>query len=181
MKPESEKYKKVINILINSKPVFNSAKDIEEKVIGRISKVHQPEYSLSDIIDLLFGWIYIGWVRRTLITISVLLVFVFVYQQGVILKQLNFLSRQIITTGNETLNSPVQQVEKLLVRYKSSGKSFPLQSITISEKQLKELLESVNELKTKYKEIEKLIEEDPELKKLIEKKLIENNRKKINL
>ena len=46
---------------------------------------------------------------------------------------------------------------------------------------MKELLESVNELQIKYKDLENLIEEDPELKKLIEKKLIENNRTKINL
>jgi len=46
---------------------------------------------------------------------------------------------------------------------------------------MKELLESVNELQIKYKDFENLIEEDPELKKLIEKKLIENNSTKINL
>jgi len=46
---------------------------------------------------------------------------------------------------------------------------------------MKELLESVNELQIKYKDLENLIEEDPELKKLIEKKLIENNSTKINL
>ena len=46
---------------------------------------------------------------------------------------------------------------------------------------MKELLESVNELQIKYKELENIIEGDPELKKLIEKKLIENNRTKINL
>ena len=46
---------------------------------------------------------------------------------------------------------------------------------------MKELLESVNELQVKYKDLEKLIKEDPELKKLIEKKLIEINRTKINL
>ena len=46
---------------------------------------------------------------------------------------------------------------------------------------MNELLESVNELQIKYKDLEKLIEEDPELKKLIEEKLIENNRTKIKL
>ena len=46
---------------------------------------------------------------------------------------------------------------------------------------MKEILESVNELQTKYRDLENLIEEDPELKKLIEKKLIETNRTKINL
>ena len=46
---------------------------------------------------------------------------------------------------------------------------------------MKELLESVNELQVKYKDLEKLIEEDPELKKMIERKMEENNRTKINL
>ena len=46
---------------------------------------------------------------------------------------------------------------------------------------MKDLLESVKELQIKYKDLENLIESDPELKKLIEKKLIENTRTKINL
>jgi signal recognition particle subunit SEC65 len=65
--------------------------------------------------------------------------------------------------------------------YKNSGRLFPSKTITISERQMKELLESVKELQIKYKDLEKLIEEDPGLKKNIEKKLIENNRTKINL
>ena len=36
-------------------------------------------------------------------------------------------------------------------------------------------------LQIKYKDLENLIEQDPELKKLIEKKLIENNRTKTKL
>jgi hypothetical protein len=58
---------------------------------------------------------------------------------------------------------------------------FPSKNITISERQMKELIESVNELQLKYKDLENLIEEDPELKKMIEKKLIENNRTNNNL
>jgi hypothetical protein len=46
---------------------------------------------------------------------------------------------------------------------------------------VKELLESIDELQIKYKDLENLIEEDPELKKYIEKKLIENNHSKIRL
>jgi len=46
---------------------------------------------------------------------------------------------------------------------------------------MKQLLESVNELQVKNKDLMNLIEEDSVLKKYIEKKLIENNRTKINL
>jgi hypothetical protein len=171
---ESEKYNKILRLLRESKPVLDSTEDIEREVLRRISKKHKSVLNVSDLIETLFGWIYIGWVRRTLITASVLLVVVFIYQQGVMLKQINFLSRQISVPDREIQFSTDQQAEKLLIRYKKASRAFPPRSITISEKQMKEL----NEYMTKYKDLEKLIEEDPELKQLIENKLIENNRKK---
>ena len=112
---------------------------------------------------------------------SVILVLVFVYQQGVILKRIDVLSRQTIVTDKEIVSTPADEIEKLLMVYRNSGRRFPSKTITISEKEMKDLLESVNELQIKYKDLENLIEADPELKKLIEKKLIENNRIKINL
>lgn len=174
---ESEKYKKILKVLRESKPVLDSTGDIEKEVIKRISKVKQPIFNFSEAIDSLFGWVYIGWVRRTLITASVLLVMVFIYQQGVMFKQINFLSRQIIDNGGEIQITTEQQVEKLLMTYKKSGRRFPSRSVTISEKQMNELLDYL----TKYKDLEKLIEEDPELKLLIEKKLIEFNHTKVKL
>jgi len=181
METESEKYKKVLSLLRNSKPELYSTEDIEIEVIKRIKKNDRPGIRLLDAIDFLFGWVYIGWVRRTLITASVALVLIFVFQQGVILKRIDILSKRTIVPVRENVATPADEIEKLLVTYKNSGKRFPAKTITISEKEMKELLESVNELQSKYKEIETIIEGDPELKKLIEKKLIENNRTKINL
>jgi hypothetical protein len=181
METESEKYKKVLNLLRNSKPELDSTEDIEIEVIKMIKKTDRPGFNLPDVIDFLFGWVYIGWVRRTLITASVALVLVFVFQQGVILKRIDILSKQTIVPVKENVTTASDEIEKLLVTYKNSGKRFPPKTITISEREMKELLESVNELQSKYKEIETIIESDPELKQLIEKKLIENNRTKINL
>ena len=181
MKTESEKYNKVLNVLRNSKPVLNSAEDIEKEVIKRVSKVKQPMFNFSEVVDSLFGWVYIGWVRRSLITASVLLVIVFIYQQGVIVKQINFLSRQITVIDGEMTSLTEHQVEKLLITYKKSGRGFSSRNITISEKQIKELLDSVNDVKTKYKDLMEIIQKDPELKKYVENKLIENSRTKIKL
>ena len=178
---ESEKYNKILDVLRKSKPVLDSTEDIEREVLKKISKRHQSVLNLSEVIDSLFGWVYIGWVRRSLITASVLLVIVFIYQQGVMFKQINFLSRQIIVTGGEMQFSTDQQVEKLLTMYKRSGRGLPSRSITISEKQMNQLLDSVNDLKIKYKDLMDLIEQDPELKKYVEDKLIENSRTKIKL
>jgi len=181
MEPESEKYKKVLNILRKSKPVLDSTRDIENEVIKKISKTQQPAVVLSDVIDFLFGWIYVGWVRRILITASVFLVLIFVFQQTIILKQINLLSKQTIVLDVDNLSASSNRLEKQLMSYRITTRRFPSKSITISEKQLEQLLESVNELQVKYKDLLNLIEEDPELKKLIEKRLNENNLSKIKL
>jgi hypothetical protein len=181
MKPESEKYIEVLNLLRKSKPLLASTKDIESVVIKRITKTNHNGFSSSEIIDFLFGWVYIGWVRRTLITASIVLIMVFIYQQSIILKRIDVLSRQTVVIGKESTMSTADEIEKLLIVYKNSGRILPSKTITISERQIKDLLESVNELQIKYRDLEKLIEEDPELKKMIEKKLMENNRTKINL
>jgi signal recognition particle subunit SEC65 len=125
--------------------------------------------------------VYIGWVRRSLIAASIVLVLIFVYQQGVILKRIEVISRQTVVVDKENVQSPADEIENLLMAYRNSGRRFPSKTITISEKQMKELLESVNELQIKYKDLENLFEQDPELKKIVEKKLEENNRTKIKL
>jgi hypothetical protein len=181
MKPEDEKYKRVINLLRKSKPLPDSTADIEREVIRRISKTDRTGLIFSQAIDFLFGWIYIGWVRRSLIMASILLVMIFVYQQGIILKRIDTLSKQTVVSDRESALSPADEIEKLLTLYKNSGRIIAPKTITVSERQMKELLETVTGLQNKYKDLEKLIDEDPELKKLIERKLAEINRTKINL
>jgi hypothetical protein len=178
---ESEELKKVVNILRNSKPVLNSTTEIENEVIRRISKVNQPKPEFSDLIDFLFGWVYIGWVRRSLIAASVILVIVFVYQQGIILKQINYLSRQTVVVDGATSFNPESAIEKSLMMYKMTGRKFASKNITISEKQMEELIDSVNALQIRYKDLIDLINENPEIKNFVEKRLIENDRKKIKL
>jgi len=181
MENETEKYNQVINILRKSEPVLDSTEDIEREVMKRISVERQPRIVFADVIDFLFSWVYIGWVRRSLISASVLLVIIFVYQQGIILKQINFLRNQMIVSDGENNPNPLGALEKGLMMYKLSGRKFNSQNISISEKELKQLLESVNELQAKYKDLLNIIEEDPVLKKYLEEKLSENNRVKINL
>lgn len=181
MTPESDKYKNVVNLLRQSKPLLGSSEEIESHVINRITRLNRSGLDFSEVIDFLFGWVYIGWVRRSLITASLALVMIFVYQQGVILKRIELISRQTVITNKEISSSPSDEIERLLLAYKNSGRKFPSKTITISESQMNELLDSVKELQIKYRDLENIIEGDPVLKKLIEKKLIENNRTKINL
>jgi hypothetical protein len=181
MVTEDNKYQSVINILKKSLPVPVSAEEIEREVIKRISKIPDRGNKLTDVMDFLFGWVYIGWVRRSLITASVILVIVFVYQQGIILKQINYLSRQTVVVDGATSLNPESSIEKRLMMYKMTGRRFASKNITISEKQMEELIDSVNALQIRYKDLINLINENPEIKNFVEKKLIENSRKKIKL
>jgi hypothetical protein len=72
-------------------------------------------------------------------------------------------------------------MEEKIKMYKLSGRRFPSADITISKKQMDQLLESINELQVKYKDLINLINENPEMKKYIEKKLTESKNKKFNL
>ncbi len=181
MNQESEKYRKLVGILRNSTPYLSSTADIEREVIRRIQKKSSFLTAVSESVEFVFGWVYIGWVRRSLITLSVALVLVFMYQQGTILKRIDILSRQIVIKENAGTSISAGEIEKLLTIYKNSGNKFPSGSIDFSEKQIDDLIKSVNELRSKYKDLENLINNDPELQKLIEQKLIENDRTKINL
>jgi len=177
MKTDDEKYKKLIDLLKASRPSLENPTEIEREVIRRVSSERSLNTLLTGIIDFLFGWVYIGWIRRSLIVASFVLVVIFIYQQAAILKKIDFLSRQtIIVNHNQT---QPDDFEKLLTEYRNSGRRFSSKSYTFSEKQLKELLDSVNEMQLKFRDLENMINEDPELKKLIEKKL--DSRKRINL
>lgn len=181
MKTENKKYDKVINLLRASKPELDSTTDIEREVLSRISVPGRSGIKFPEVFDFLFGWVYIGWVRRTLISASVVLVMIFVYQQSVILKRIDVISRQSMVTDKEIEMTPADQIEKMMTVYKMTGHIFTSKTITISERQMKELLETVKELQAKYRNLENLIEEDPQLRKIIEQKLIDSNRNKINL
>jgi sulfur transfer protein SufE len=64
---------------------------------------------------------------------------------------------------------------------KHFGNRLPSQNVTISKEQMDTLLESVNDLQTRYRDLINLIEEDPELKKYLGNKMTEMNRSKIKL
>ena len=180
MGKENDKLEKIVQLLRKAEPVLISTDEIGEEVIRRISKSNSMDVLLSNTIDFLFGWIYIGWVRRSMVAVSIVLVVLFIWQQALLMKQINYLSSQAIFSEAEYVyvSDESDVIEKKLMMYKLSGKKLPVQYITISKKQMDLLLESVNDLEEKYKDLLYLIQEDPELKIYIENKVIELNKTK---
>ena len=181
MKREEEKYDALLKILRKSEPKLESTKDIEDNVIRRIQQMENKDDRSMNLFDYLFGWVYIGWVRNSLVAASVFIVVFFVYQQSVILKRINALSNQPIINENRIMTGLTGNLKGNLLFYKLTGKKIKSQRNAITDKQIEEFLKSVNDLQDKYKDVIKLINEDPELKKEVEKRMTEKHKKKFNL
>jgi hypothetical protein len=182
MEKGNEKYDKVLGMLRKSEPVLNSADEIAEKVLRTISKREVKHHAdISEVLDFMFSWTYNVWVRRSLITAAAVMVIVFVFQQGVILNQINQLSRQINTGGwnASSVNTRYLNNSTLMLRFKE--RLFPAGKTDVSDKKVEDLLRSIDQLKMEYKDLQELIDNDPELKRLIEKRLSEIDGSKTKL
>ena len=171
MTDESEKYEKVLKVLRAAKPELKGIETLEEKVIDRLRRTQNKRRSFSDLAGNLFGWIYVGWVRWSLVAASAFLVMFFIYQQTIILREVNNLSKRTIVTGAGEVRAMNDEISRQLRMYKLTGNRFTGSNPEFSESQIKQLLDSYSELQEKYGDLVKIIEEDPELKRYIERKL----------
>jgi hypothetical protein len=180
MNSGERKYGEVMDLLRKSKPVMNDQATFTEKVLQEIKR-GKPSVNIPALLnDYLFGWAYIGWVRRSLVAVSFAILLVFIYQQSVILRRINAIDRQVIFTRSQLVPGINDRVDTRLL-FQRAKYNLPVNKGTLTGKQVDELIESFNELQGKYMDILRLIKEDPELKDYIEKKLDQNGRKKLNL
>jgi hypothetical protein len=181
MEQPVEKYKKVIGIMKSEKPVLTNPDEIVNEVLNRITAKKIAGEARMDLIDFVFSWIYIKWVRRSLVAASVLLVIVFVIQQSLMLKQIQRLSNRIESYENGASIVPGEIMEKRMLMLRFSEKRLPFLKKNSPDKQVDDLFRTIDQLKKEYKNLDNQINEDPELKKLIEEKLSEISGSKIKL
>jgi hypothetical protein len=174
------KYEAMTEILRKSKPLLPHPEIFEEKVMDKIRE--QKRRSVADgFIDHLFGWVFIGWVRNSLISLSVMIIAFFAIQQTLILKRINNLERQALYTGSPSGRSSVANQDASYMKYINSPGKLQLRNDKISEREMKRIYESLNDLQTRYRELIKIIDENPELRQYIEEKLTESDKKKFKL
>ncbi|HLN55507.1 MAG TPA: hypothetical protein VK207_05930 [Bacteroidales bacterium] len=167
MKTENEKYEKIVDSLRKSTPELIHYDSLEEKIMRKISSKDHKD--VTGIFDFLFGWIYIGWVRKTLIAVSFALLGFFLWQQNSIINQINDLSVSIRENDRMIIYDPSAALEKrqMLLKYtreRSGGYYVP-------EEDLKKIIDSLNHLDISYRDLLDLINSDSLLKKRVEEKL----------
>jgi len=171
MKTEDKKYDKVLNLLIKSKPVLTDVNSLTEKVMRQLQDEKSNISPAGLMLDFLFGWVYIGWVRRTMITAVFAFAFLFIYQQSLIIKQVKDLSGQRMQNGSVVVTNLKDELTDQLRIFKLTGKKIPDEKINVSEKEIDDMIRSLNRLQVKYKDVINLVEKDPELKKYVESRM----------
>jgi hypothetical protein len=175
------KYKKVVDLLRDSKPDQGSAYEMEQKILSEILSRRSNSDPAVRLLELFFGWTTVGWVRRVLITASVAMVLLFVFQQGIILREISLLNQRVGETTSGIYSVKAYDTGRLLNIYSLSGQKIQIDRKDLTAKKVKELLKSIDKLRKEYHELNDIIESDPELRSIIEKRLSEINENKIKL
>ncbi|MGB8491839.1 MAG: hypothetical protein WCE64_12350 [Bacteroidales bacterium] len=171
MKEEQSQYGKVLEMLRRSDPYMPHYNQVEEKIIDGIRKTESGVSNLSVVTDMVFGWVYIDWVRKGLAGISIILAGFFIFQQAVIIRQVKDLSRQVKISRNSYASVPAYDITSRLMYLKISSQLLPLSEPGVNRDQLEDFIRSYDEMQIKYRDLLKMINEDPALKEYIEKKL----------
>ena len=180
MSENAEKYDKVVRMLRKSEPFLLHPESIEDMVIKRIKNNNRMK-DTSPVLDGLFSWIYIGWIRRSFILLSISLLMIFVYQQAGIIRAVRNLENEVVSIKDGKDLNKTSGIERRLTLFKVTSGLVPEHRVEIYESQLKEFMDSYNEILVKYKNLTKIIEEDTLLKKYVETRLTDESRDKSKL
>lgn len=173
MKKEELKYEQLIDSLKKSKPEFRDEEVINDRIFRQILlKKEKPE--IKDlIIEFFFGWVYVGWVRKSMIAAAILVISIFTYQQSLILKRLDQLPKQEIPATEFNMSSFKSEVETRILQYRLSDNDISEKQRLLTEKEIDNFIKSLKKIKHKNKELLEMVEKDPVLKEYLEMKMKE--------
>lgn len=176
-----ERYEKAVKILRGSKPVLSNREMLEDTVIGTIRDKKHKQGMISAFIESIYGWIYIGWVRRSLVGAALIMFSVFLYQQADILRSVRSLEKEVVSIKSGQPSVNIRDLERRLTIFKKSSNINSENKIEIDESQLKEFVDSYKDLELRYEYLNRMIQGDTLLKEYFMKKVeeAEKNRLKI--
>jgi hypothetical protein len=178
MKTEDDKLNMLIGLIKRSEPVMKDQKRFTEKVIENIEKRKRQPDLLASLNELLFGWVYVGWVRRSLVAVSLAILFFFGYQQAVLLKRVNELSDRRIEGSASMVHGITTNYSGKLRLYRLFGERALEKNSNISEDKIEDFVRQVYELNSEYQDLIEEMKKDSSLKKYVGEKMEEMNRKK---
>ncbi len=172
MDSTESKYKSILKLLRESGPLLENREEIENGIIKRINLKQHKAIDSSDIFSFLFGWVYIGWVRKSLVAVAAVFVLIFIFQQATILREVKHInSQEVVVVKSWSQADYAENPGNILAVFRLTRQLNSPVVTAIPEKDIKQLIESYEILQTRYSRLINIIEEDPELKNYIEMKL----------
>lgn len=171
MKNEN-KYDKLVKALKDNNPRLSDKDALVEEIMGKITK---PEYKIKSqekMLDYLFGWAGIYWLRGSLAAIATIFVGVFIFQQLTIANRLSSLENQLVNTVNviNNLEPELGITQKVFLKMINSKED----SITVSKSDLEKMMNSYLELQKNNEEIKLNKSDDPLMHRGLKKKPVKN-------
>jgi hypothetical protein len=171
MAGEQERYEKLIRILKRSVPEISDPDGFYDNIFRRIQK-DRTEISFRErVYEFVFGWVYIGWMRRIMVTAALAIVVFLGIEQAITIKRINNLSGQIYVNNGSVRTTLPEDFSNKMRLIRLYGSKAAESKIPVSEKDIDRFIESVNDLQTRYKDVLEIINSDPELKKYYEEKI----------
>jgi hypothetical protein len=171
---DQERYDKVIKVLRQSHPEMGDAEQFSERVLRTIRQERTRLSAPELIYEFIFGWVYVGWMRRSMVTAAICLMLFFGYQQTVTLKRIESLSMRSVVDVDLMKTGMKTTLPGRWKLYAIFGKKTGEGGMEISEKELDKFIKSVNEFQEQYGDIFRMIEADPALKKYVNERLDKN-------
>lgn len=111
--------------------------------------------NLYQLFDSIFSWADYPWVRRGMISVSLVIIFLFSFQQLTIINRIDKLEgRMVQSNTQQLLKFQGENVIMNSVLLIEAGKSEYPDSILVADKDLKELINSYSTLQKRYQELE---------------------------
>lgn len=150
----NKKYLNTVRILKSNRPVLDDGEKFTDDIIREISASSETLSIQDRLLDLLFGWVNIYWLRDTMAVAAVLFAGFFIIQQLVLADRLDKLEKQSIRMENKLHNQEMLpgMNQRILIRTMSEHQSED--SITVSVHDLEELVDNYWDLLRKNEEPE---------------------------
>ncbi|MBM3419857.1 MAG: hypothetical protein FJY11_01850 [Bacteroidetes bacterium] len=171
MKVNEEEYNRFTEVMGRSHNAPAHPDLLAERIIERVLGESRKAGSRPAIHEFVFGWTTVGWARRSLSIASLLLVGLFVYQQFEIMTGIKDINYRMKAGGGIEVR-PAESFEPgQALRLKSLSSSLPygVDSIKVSVDDISRLIELYKELELSRERINRILQLNPEILRMIEK------------
>ena len=165
-----DKYKEVIDILSAKKPVLSQKGALVNRVMQNLT-MHSAKISLTEKAGhYLFAWVYVGWVRKVMATAAILFFGFFVFQQLTLNNRVTRLENRIVKSSLAPPDFRKRPDLKQRLFFELVSRNLGRQdSITLSKKELNDLLQSYSNLQERYEKMKKHVKEDSYIDRILKK------------